>query len=132
MPAADDLLHLSAVDQAGLVRSGEVSARGLVEASLHAVERMNPLVNGFVTLCGGRALAEADRVRAGDRRPLCGVPIGIKDLLAATEGLPTSEGSLAFGDWVAGHDSAHVHRLRRAGAIVIGKPNTPELGLRPV
>ena len=60
------------------------------------------------------------------------MPIGIKDLLSATEGLPTSHGSRAFGDWVADHDSAHVRRLREAGAIVVGKTNTPELGLRPV
>src|SRR4029077_7083354 len=49
-----------------------------------------------------------------------------------TEGIPTSEGSSAFGDWVADHDGAHVRRLREAGAIVVGKTNTPELGLRPV
>src|SRR5206468_2184439 len=48
------------------------------------------------------------------------------------EGLPTSEGTAAFGDWVADHDSAHVRRLREAGAIIVGKTNTPELGLRPV
>jgi amidase len=71
-------------------------------------------------------------VGAGDPRPLCGVPVGIKDLLSATEGVATTEGSLAFPDWVAAHDSAHVRRLREAGAIVVGKTNTPELGLRPV
>src|SRR5205823_14690367 len=43
-----------------------------------------------------------------------------------------TEGSFAFGDWVANHDTAHVRRLREAGAIVVGKTNTPELGLRPV
>src|SRR5439155_10880357 len=58
--------------------------------------------------------------------------IGIKDLLSATEGVATSQGSLAFGDWIADHDSAHVRRLREAGAIMVGKTNTPELGLRPV
>jgi amidase len=127
-----DLLQLSAVEQAALVRSGEVSARELVEASLSAVERLNPRLNAFVTLCAERALDEADAVRAGDRRPLCGVPVGIKDLLSATEGIATTQGSRAFGDWVADHDSAHVRRLREAGAIVVGKTNSPELGLRPV
>jgi amidase len=89
-------------------------------------------LNAFVTVCGARALAEAETVRAGDPRPLCGVPVGIKDLLSATEGVPTTEGSLGFPDWVATHDSAHVRRLREAGAIIVGKTNTPELGLRPV
>jgi amidase len=127
-----DLMRLSAVEQAARVRSGEISARELIEASLVAVERDNPRLNAFVTLCAERALEEADAVRPGDRRPLCGVPVGIKDLLSATEGMPTTEGSHAFGDWVADHDSAHVRRLRQAGAIVVGKTNSPELGLRPV
>ena len=68
----------------------------------------------------------------GDPRLLCGVPIAIKDLLSATEGLPTTHGSAAFGDWVADHDAAHVRRLREAGAIIVAKSNTPELGMRPV
>jgi amidase len=127
-----DLLHLSAVDQAALVRAGEASARELVEASLSAIERINPRLNAFVAVCPERALAEAGAVKPGDPRPLCGVPVGIKDLLSATEGLPTTQGSAAFGDWVADHDSVHVRRLREAGAIVVGKTNTPELGLRPV
>ena len=127
-----DVSELSAVEQAALVRAGEISARELVEASLRAIERHNPSVNAFVAVFADRALAEADRVRAGDPRPLCGVPIGVKDLLSATEGMPTTEGSSAFGDWIADHDSAHVRRLREAGAIVVGKTNTPELGLRPV
>jgi len=96
-----DLLHLCAVEQAALVRTGEASARELVEASFAAIERLNPALNAFVALDLERALAEADKVRPGDERPLCGVPIGIKDLLSATEGLPTTEGSAAFGDWVA-------------------------------
>ena len=132
MSLEGDVLDLSAADQAALVRSGEVSARELVEASLRAIERMNPVLNAFVLVCAERALAEADAVRRGDARPLCGVPVGIKDLLSATEGIPTTEGSAAFGDWVADHDSAHVRRLRDAGAIVVGKTNTPEVGMRPV
>ena len=132
LEAANDVLRLSAVEQAALVRPGEISARELVGASLARIERLNPDLNAFSHVCGERALAEADGVRAGDARPLCGVPIGIKDLLSATEGFPTSEGSGGFGDWVADHDSAHVRRLRDAGAIVVGKTNTPELGLRPV
>jgi amidase len=128
----EEILRLSAVEQAAAVRGGEVSAQDLVEASLRETERVNPDLNAFVTLCPERALAQAATVRPGDARPLCGVPVGIKDLLSATEGVPTTEGSRAFGDWVADHDSAHVRRLRDAGAIVVGKTNTPELGLRPV
>jgi amidase len=130
--SAAETLRGSAARQAQLVRSGEVSARELVEASLEAIERLDPAVNAFVLVCAERALAEADAVPPGDERPLCGVPLAVKDLLGATEGLPTAHGSAAFGDWVAEHDTAHVRRLREAGAIVVGKTATPELGLRPV
>jgi amidase len=130
--AGDEVLRGSAADQAALVRSGAISARELVEASLEAISRLDPAVNAFATVCPERALTEADAVRPGDERPLCGVPIAVKDLLGATEGLPTAHGSAAFGDWVADHDTAHVRRLREAGAIVVGKTTTPELGLRPV
>ncbi len=123
---------MSAVEQARLVRTGAVSARELVEASIGAIERRNGVINAFVGLCEERALAEADQIHPGDPRPLCGVPVGIKDLLSATEGLATTEGTLAVADWVADHDSSHVRKLRSAGAIIVGKTNTPELGLRPV
>src|SRR5947209_2859752 len=126
-----ELMRLSAAEQAALVRFGEVSARELVGASLAQIERVNPRVNAFVTVCAERALADADAIHPGDSRRLCGVPLACKDLLGATTGVATTHGSAGFGDWVADHDSAHVHRLREAGAIVIGKTNTPELGSRP-
>jgi amidase len=132
MASTADVLSRPATEQASLVRSGELSARELVEASLAAIEHMNGEINAFVHVAPELALAQADTVRRDDPRALCGVPIGIKDLLSATDGMPTTEGSAAFGDWVADYDSAHVRRLREAGAIVVGKTNTPELGLRPV
>src|SRR4051812_41823353 len=112
--SSSELIGRSATEQAALVRSGEVSAQELVAASLDAIERLDPELNAFVALCPERALAEAARVRPGDPRPLCGVPLGLKDLLGATAGLPTTHGSSAFGDWVAEHDTAHVRRLREA------------------
>jgi amidase len=127
-----EVLPASAAEQAALVRTGDVSARELVEASLAAIERLDPSVNAFALVCAERALAEAELVRPNDPRPLCGVPLAVKDLVGATEGLPTTHGSAAFGDWIADHDTAHVRRLRAAGAIVVGKTTTPELGLRPV
>src|SRR5437763_12313294 len=122
-----DLMERSASEQAAMVRAGEVRARELVESALDAIERRNPTLNAFVTVCGERALAEADVVAAGDPRPLCGVPVGIKDLLSAAEGVPTTGGSLGFPDWVAAHDSAHVRGVRGAGAIVVGKGKTTAL-----
>ena len=129
-PTLAGLLERPATEQAALVRSGAVSASELVEASLAAIEASG--LNAFAAVAGERALAEAARVAPGDPRPLCGVPIGIKDLLYATEGVPVSHGSAAFGDWVADHDAPHVRGLRAAGAIVVGRTTTPELGLRPV
>jgi amidase len=123
---------MTVAEQAERVRAGEVSARELVEESLETIERLQPAVNAFSFVAAERALEEADRVRAGDPRPLCGVPLAVKDLLGATAGLPSTHGTAAFGDWIAGHDTAHVRRLREAGAIVVGKTTTPELGLRPV
>jgi amidase len=129
---AAEALRATVARQAALVRSGELAARELVEAALEAIERLDPAVNAFALVCPERALADANAVRPGDARPLCGVPLAVKDLLGATDSLPTAHGSAAFGDWVADHDTAHVRRLREAGAIVVGKTNTPELGLRPV
>jgi amidase len=129
---AEEALLETAIDQAALVRAGEVSARELVEASLAAIDRLNGELNAFVTLCPERAMEEADRIEPGDDRPLAGVPIAIKDILALTEGLRTTFGTAAVGDWVPPLDSAVVRRLRGAGAIVVGKTNTPEMGILPV
>lgn len=127
-----DVLSESAARQAALIRSGELSAREVVDAALDAIQRLDPEIGAFAMVSAERARAEADAIRPGDQRLLCGVPVGLKDFLSATAGLPTTHGSAAFGDWVADHDSAHVRRLREAGAIVVGKTNTPELAVRPV
>jgi amidase len=129
---SSDLMFKSAIEQAELVRSGETSARELVEASLAAIERLNPELNAVVTLAADRALEEADAVEAGDSRPLAGVPILIKDLAALTAGIRTTNAMAALDDWVPEQDSAVVRRLRDAGAIVVGKTNCPELGILPV
>jgi amidase len=129
---SEEVLQRSAADQAALVRAGEVSARELVEASLGAIDRLNGELNAFVTLGAERALREADVISAGDERPLAGVPIAVKDIVALTEGLRTTFGTAAVGDWIPPVDSAVVRRLRSAGAVVVGKTNTPEMGILPV
>jgi amidase len=128
----DDLMFKSATEQAELVRSGELPARQLVEASLAAIDRLNDELNAVVTRCDERALAEADAVQPGDERPLAGVPLLVKDLAAITEGVRTTMGMRALGDWIPSDDSATVRRLRAAGAIVVGKTNLPEMGILPV
>src|SRR5689334_24263438 len=129
---AEDLLWKSALEQAQMVRDGECSARELVNASLDAVERVNGELNAFVHVAADEARAEADKVNAGDERPLAGVPIAVKDLLAPVAGMPMTWGTAAMKDWVPDGDGSVVRRLKRAGAIVIGKTNTPELGILPI
>jgi amidase len=127
-----ELLRHSATEQAELVRSGQCSSRDLVEESLRAIVGLNEELNAFVTTAAERALAEADAVKPGDERALCGVPIAIKDLIALTAGIRTTNGMAAMGDWVPDTDSATVRKLRAAGAVIVGKTNTPELGILPV
>ncbi len=129
---AQDLLWKSALEQARMVREGECSARELVDAALDAVERVNGELNAFVHVAADAARAEADKVNAGDERPLAGVPIAVKDLLAPVAGMPMTWGMAAMKDWVPSEDGSVVRRLRNAGAIVIGKTNTPELGILPI
>src|SRR3712207_9013616 len=76
---ASDLLFRPVDELAGLVRSGEVSARELVQESLDRIEALNPQLNAFVDVFADEALAAADAVKTGDERPLAGVPIAIKN-----------------------------------------------------
>src|SRR3954453_4581067 len=115
--AASDYLMRPAVEQAAAIRAGDVSSRELVEESLHAIHDLNDELNAFVTTVAERALAEADAIKRGDDRPLAGVPIAIKDLIAWTEAIRTTNGMEAMGDWVPPSDSATVRKLRDAGAI---------------
>src|SRR3954451_11216301 len=129
---ADELLWKPALEQARMVRDREVSSRELVEATLAAIERVDGELNAFVHVAAERALAEADGVRPGDDRPLAGVPIAVKDLLAPVEGMPMTWGMAAMEGYVPSEDGVVVRKLRRAGAIVVGKTNTPEMGILPV
>lgn len=128
----DSVLWKSAVEQARMVREGDCSARELVDASLDAIERVNGELNAFVHVAADEARADADRIEAGDDRPLAGVPIGVKDLLAPVAGMPMTWGVAGMKGWVPREDGNVARRLKRAGAIVLGKTNTPELGILPV
>src|SRR2546422_9006652 len=128
---SEELLSGSAIEQAEAVRNGDVSARELVEACVRAIERLDGGVNAVVTTSAERALEEAERIAPGDERPLGGVPILIKDLVQLTEGIRTTLGTEASGDWIPPFDTALVRRIREAGAIIVGKTNTPEFGILP-
>jgi aspartyl-tRNA(Asn)/glutamyl-tRNA(Gln) amidotransferase subunit A len=122
----------SAVELANLIRSKVLSPVELMEETLNRIEEINPGLNAFVAMRAEDAMAEAkavaDRiVRGEDPGPLAGIPIGVKDL-EDVKGMVTSFGSIPFKDNWAQQDSVQVARLRAAGAIVVGKTNTPEFG----
>ena len=125
----DELAFLTATEQADLLRRGEVTPVELVETYLGRIERLNPKLNAFVTVCGDEALAAA----AGELPdgPFRGVPLPIKDL-QETAGIRTTFSSLAYADYVPDFDVSVVRRLKEAGIIVIGKTNTPEFGITAV
>lgn len=127
----DELAFAGVVRQAELIRDGEVSSRELVELYLERIERLNPELNAFRTVMAERALVDAQqadgRKGAGDDRPLLGVPMAVKDVEDVT-GEVTRWGTNAFTK-PATADSELVRRLRSAGAVIIGKTNTPELAI---
>jgi amidase len=118
------------VDQAGALAGGEVSSRELTERSLARIEATQPTLNAFRVVCAEQALAdaaEADRrLAAGERAPLLGVPVAIKDDVDLAG--HTTPFGCAGEHRPAERDSEPVRRLRAAGAIVVGKTNAPEVG----
>ncbi|OPX09844.1 amidase [Mycobacterium sp. AT1] len=124
-----ELVGLSATEQARLLRSGEVSAVDVVRAHLEAIDVLNPQINAIVTLDGDGAIrraAVADDVPIGRRGPLHGLPVAIKDT-AQTAGMRTTFGHPLFRGSVPAVNDPHVERILRAGAVLIGKTNVPEL-----
>jgi amidase len=126
--AAADLMFRPATELAGLVRSGELTARELVEASLSRIDALNPTYNAFIDVFHEEALAAAGEISAGDERPLAGIPIAIKNNRAVGGKRMTFASSL-FGDFAPPMSSLLVDRLRAAGAIVVGLTNLPEFGI---
>ena len=127
-----DLCETPAVELARLIRARELSAAELLAAVLARIGEVNPAINAIVTLAAEQACAAAARLDARAARgsfagPLHGLPIAVKDL-AETAGIRTTFGSPVFASFVPAFDAPHVARLKQAGAVVIGKTNTPEFG----
>src|ERR1700757_232843 len=143
----DDLCFTPAVELARLLHSRELSARELLDAFLNRIHRIHPQLNAIVTLAEERATANltafaprakegppaeaaaADEAaaRGGRLGVLHGLPIAVKDL-ADTAGIRTTYGSPLFAGHVPNADAPHVALLKAAGAVIIGKTNTPEFG----
>ena len=127
-----DICFLTATELSRRIRTREISAREVMETHLAQIERVNPKVNAIVTLVPEQALDMADAAdkalaRGDEVGPLHGLPVAHKDLVP-TKGIRTTLGSPIFKDNVPDEDGLIVQRLKNAGAITIGKTNTPEMG----
>ncbi len=132
MSSDSDLCFLPATALASMLRSKHVSALEVMRAHLAQIERVNPSMNAIVTLVADRAMAAAAHaddviVRSGPTGVLHGLPVAHKDLVD-TAGIRTTRGSPFYRDHVPSADATIVQRMRAAGAITIGKTNTPEFG----
>src|SRR3989441_6148952 len=128
-----DLNWLSATELAALIRRRKVSPVELVDALLTRIDKINPRLNAFVLINADQARREAKSAeRAVGKRgaklgPLHGVPFGVKDLVI-TKGVRTTFGTPLYRDHVPTEDAPIVERMKAAGAIMLGKTNTPTLG----
>ncbi|HXT22302.1 MAG TPA: amidase [Thermoanaerobaculia bacterium] len=119
--------RLDAVDLAALVRRGEVHPRELVDAAIERIEARNPAINAVVHRRFERAREEAAGPLPGG--PLRGVPFLLKDLLGEMAGEPLTGGCRFLRDYRPSYDAEVVRRYRAAGLVILGRTNTPELGL---
>ncbi|MFZ1440603.1 MAG: amidase, partial [Candidatus Microthrix subdominans] len=123
----------TAIEIADTVRSGERSAREVVEDCLARIDAGNSALNAFVHVDADAATRAADRVddlvaNGEDPGPFAGVPFGVKDLENCA-GMPTTHGSVVYADrGPVAEDSIHVARLRAAGGVPVGKTAAPEFG----
>ncbi|MEJ2165185.1 MAG: amidase [Desulfobacterales bacterium] len=128
-----EICFMPATEMAQRIRNKELSCREVMQAHLNQIERVNPIVNAIVTrLSSEQALALADSAdealaQGKETGPLHGLPIAHKDLVP-TKDMRTTWGSPIYKDFVPDHDGLIVERLKKAGAITIGKTNTPEFG----
>lgn len=127
-----ELFYEDATTLAARIASRDLSCTEVMEVFLARIEAVNPAVNAICTLLGDEAMDEARAKDAflaggGTPGPLFGLPIAIKDM-ANTKGMRTTFGSTLFEDNVPDFDDLFVTRIREAGAIIIGKTNTPEFG----
>jgi len=129
---SSSVCFMSTVEMARLIRAKKLSACEALAAHLKQIERVNPKVNAIVTLVpemAAEAAAKADEMQAHNETlgPLHGLPVAHKDLLE-TRGIRTTFGSPLYKDYIPTEDDIVVDRMRRAGAVTIGKTNTPEFG----
>jgi amidase len=119
-----------ATELARMVRSGEISARELVQCSLERIEELNPKLNAFVQVDAERALATAEQIGPGDERPFAGVPVAIKNNRPVA-GMRLTYGCSLMSEHVSDYDHNVTRRLKQAGFVVVGTTTLPEYGILP-
>lgn len=132
----DELCWTPATELSALIRARRLSPVDLTEAVLDRIGRLNPALNAFCTVSDdlareGAKIAEAALAHGEPLGPLHGIPVSIKDLIF-TRGVRTTGGSRLFADFTPDEDAVAVERLRAAGAVILGKTNTPEFGHKGV
>lgn len=128
---SDDVPAASLLDAADAIRDGSTTSSKLTAAALARADEIDPLIGVYINRCDETALAaaeqaDADFARGIDRGPLQGIPIGIKDILATKDAPTTAQSLVLDPDWGNGEDAVSVERLRRAGAVIVGKTTTME------
>jgi aspartyl-tRNA(Asn)/glutamyl-tRNA(Gln) amidotransferase subunit A len=126
----NELCYLSIREAAQLLRRRKISTVELLNAILERIDRLNPELNAFITVAPERALADAQRAqreisRGGNRGPLHGIPLLIKDNIE-TQGIRTTAGSKILANFIPERDADVVSALREAGAVIVGKTNLHE------
>ncbi|MGD9713039.1 MAG: amidase [Thermomicrobiales bacterium] len=128
---SEDLCFMPATEMLVLYRNRSLSPVEVTTAVLEHIERYEGALNAFVTRTPDLAMDQARASEAayvsGDAGPLQGVPLSIKDL-TPTRGIRTTRGSLLYKDWIPDYDPPFVQRVLDAGAVMLGKTNTPEIG----
>ncbi|MCJ1888288.1 amidase [Pseudomonas sp. LA21] len=130
----NEIVQLQAHELAQLIRLRQVSCREVMQAHLAQIERYNPAVNAIIsqqpgeTLLAEADLRDAELARGEYRGWMHGLPHAVKDL-SLTQGIRTTLGSPLYRDYLPERDGIMVERIKAAGAIIIGKTNTPEFGL---
>ena len=127
-----DLAFTTVHELTHMTRTRRISPRELVALFLQRIAELNPALNAYLAVneeeaTRAAAEAEAAAMRSDPLPPLFGMPVAVKDL-EFTRGLRTTGGSLAYREYIPDEDSVVVERLRNAGAIILGKTNTPEFG----
>lgn len=131
----NDIAFLTASQMASAILDKKISSREIIEALIKQADIANPIINAVVTIDADNALKKAEQADNAISRgdiwgPLHGVPVTIKDVFE-TEGIRTTSGHMPFKNKVPKRDASVVSKLRKAGAIIFGKTNTPELAFGP-